>query len=523
MRVASGLVLGLTIMALVRTEPCALAQQSGGIGQRGKAIGASYRPELEGAKGDEVTDDSTALTQACSQAKIGGTLLRLGQVYRMTESMVLGCDVEVGPGAQLKVDSGATVMIKGRVHAEPTQQVFAGAGTVVAATAPWVSVAWWGALAAANSGTDARPGIQAAVGANRTIYFPPATYMLKSFAASRIYPLVSGQQGVQILGVADAHLTNLTLEGAGATITADAPHGNSNWIAVDYVDHFKAHGFNFSAVPAAWPANSEPTAFFMVHVTDFELDIRMTGNWGGSSRHPFAIAGNWLSDGYVRMAAPAISGCLDLAFLRRVRLEIHATGADDSGSMAHASQVACVNVEYDANFANNYPAAVAFAKTTQVTIERASDISNFSAGAFLRAGGPYSIMGHLHDNPAGDSMLTNTAGAGIILFNETASCCPSQPDPVHDVTVAADLSRNGANAAGAGLLIDASHVTGSEKITNITVGGSKFDNNTNTGIKTVGPANVSTLALGANTYTGANQTTAIDANTRLLLTMSPRH
>jgi hypothetical protein len=75
------------------------------------------------------------------------------------------------------------------------------------------------------------------------------------------------------------------------------------------------------------------------------------------------------------------------------------------------------------------------------------------------------------------------------------------------VLISADLSGNGAAATGAGLIVDASHVLGGEKITRITVAGTHFDNNSSSGVRIFGAANVGDFTLGAgNTFTGTNQT-----------------
>jgi hypothetical protein len=103
-----------------------------------------------------------------------------------------------------------------------------------------------------------------------------------------------------------------------------------------------------------------------------------------------------------------------------------------------------------------------------------------------------------------------------LIYNDTSTCCSSTTDPVHNVTVVADLSGNGTGHVGAGLIIDGHLTNHGEKITNILINGSQFNNNTNTAVKTIGP-NVSNIVVGSNTLVGANQTTGYDSTTLTLL------
>jgi hypothetical protein len=476
-------------------------------------VGRGIRPEIYGARGDGVVDDAPALAWACNAAASMGVPLSLKGIYRLATDRALTCDIAFSARAMLRPDRGKVATLTGAIYAAASQQVFAGPGTVVAATAPWVSVAWWGGLAAANARTDAMPAIRAAFGPNRTIYFPPATYTCESTVPSP-YPSVAGPQCAWF-----AKADDWTVEANGAVLTADASHDNGSLLGIDYGNHIQVRGLQLRGNPRGLPRGAEPSGFFIVHLRNFLFkDIVFTGNWGGSTRQPFAFVGDWLSDGhFARIRMPAISGCFDVAFLRRITFtKVIAVGAADNGSASTASRVACLNVEDDVRFRTRYPAATIFTKTSNVTVDATNDWSNFSAGAFLRAGGPFLLAGRFHDNPAGDSILENAAGAGVILYNSIARCCSSARDPLHDVTLAGQFSSNGARAAGAGIIIDAHQVAVAERITNIVIAGSVFDNNTNAAVKTIGPANVKGLLLGSNQLRGIDQTVGYDRNTILV-------
>jgi hypothetical protein len=184
------------------------------------------------------------------------------------------------------------------------------------------------------------------------------------------YPTVTGQQGFTLYGTAATPYNNITIEGYGATITTDNLHNNRNWFGLDYVNHLTIKGFTFAANPTGLSAGSEPSAFFLARVTDALLkDISLTGNWGGSTRNPAFVAGNWLTDVvFDRINLPKMSLCFDLAFLRRVTFrDVKAVGANDSGGTSGGSRGGCINIEYDATFVASYPTAVTFSTTDHVT------------------------------------------------------------------------------------------------------------------------------------------------------------
>jgi hypothetical protein len=191
---------------------------------------------------------------------------------------------------------------------------------------------------------DSAPAVNAclALGSNHRFIFRPGTYLIKSLVKSP-YPTVTGQQGFTLYGTAATPYNNITIEGYGATITTDNLHNNSNWFGLDYVNHLTIKGFTFAANPTGLSAGSEPSAFFLAHVTDARLeDISLTGNWGGSTRNPAFVAGNWLTDVvFDRINLPKMSLCFDLAFLRRVTFrDVKAVGANDSGGTSGGAAAA---------------------------------------------------------------------------------------------------------------------------------------------------------------------------------------
>src|SRR5262249_40516439 len=107
--------------------------------------------------------------------------------------------------------TGITVSISGNIDALPTAYLFQGAGLVSLTTAPWVSVAWWGAMV----DSDFAPSIRAAVGSNRIIYVPPATYIFKSAVVPGALPAAN------LTGVFIDGFSNFTISAHGATFEVD--------------------------------------------------------------------------------------------------------------------------------------------------------------------------------------------------------------------------------------------------------------------------------------------------------------
>ncbi|WDA37869.1 hypothetical protein [Sphingobium sp. YC-XJ3] len=108
------------------------------------------------ATGDGVADDRTALAAADAAAYAAGRPLYITGNHRISSDMTIQSDLFF-IGGKLTVDSGKTVTCRGEVSA-PTQQVFAGAGTVVGIRR--VRPEWFGA--ARDGSSDDAVAINAA-------------------------------------------------------------------------------------------------------------------------------------------------------------------------------------------------------------------------------------------------------------------------------------------------------------------------------------------------------------------------
>lgn len=150
-----------------RTKGSALAGYLGvGTGATGRTVEAKLDDFVSvkdfGAKGDGVTNDQVAFTNADSNAK--GTFVPNGN-YFISSNLTFNNEVVIGTGANFTIATGVTVTFNGGLKA-PVSKIFViqGTATVVflAATAPIGRPEWWGALPN-NSAIDCSVGINASI------------------------------------------------------------------------------------------------------------------------------------------------------------------------------------------------------------------------------------------------------------------------------------------------------------------------------------------------------------------------
>lgn len=446
------------------------------------SLGVSARSY--GAIGNGAAPADAALTAACAAATAAGVPLLINGAFLVSGDLALVCDIAFDSAGKLSPNTGKTITITGNVTASPTQTVFGGAGTVTAVTAKWVSVAWWGALTAA----DAMPAFRAAVGSSRTIYAPPATYTCKSYDTNP-FPLIAGPICLTL-----NTLDHFTLAWSGAKFTRDNSHVDSNYVLIANSTDFTVDNPDMVANFASLLAGNEPTGFLLVTDSRFRLKATYSGNWGGASRHPAAVAANFISDGTIDLAIPQASECIDGAYFRRIAITIRGIGANDSGSLG-GTVLSCVNIQADHTFVTNYPAQATFTVTSDVTITAESVINSFVPfGVYLSHGSGYTIKGHY----AG-----NGRGAVGLFYDHDSVCCNSIGAPVQDVNIEIVTNTNGVTSNSYGdVWIDASAVANADLIGRVVVGNSVFDTPAGFAIGAASTVGLGTLAIGKNHYTG---------------------
>lgn len=524
-----------------------------------------------GADGTGATDASAALTTACAAATAASVPLGLNGNYKVSTNLALVCDLAFSPGASLLPDTAKTVTITGKIDASEVAHIFAGAGSVVAATAPLVSVAWWGAMGA----TDATASFIAATGSNRVIKVPPATYTLNTFVNP---PRGHGAHAAWLIN----NVSNFRVDSYGAKLAIPDASASpvKTWVEINNSSNFSFMGLEFVGNRTGLSAGQENAGLVLFNTVDFVVrDLTYSGNWGDLSA---AIAGDWLLRGTIdNIGIPQAGQCLDLAFAKDVNVsKFHAVGADTTGAQGAGSVGAkCFSLIYDAvNFnktltgtthgtttvdgfsstsgmmagapisgagALGIPAGatiVSVDSSTSITISAAAtlsatgdvtfsynltgdpyidsdgvrvsgfDASNFIIGWTVQTKGTTQFVdNYWHDNPGRAATSAQGAG-GWVVYNASGNASSVGRPPGY-ITVSGDrYSNNGGAFAGCGISIANSAIANTDVISNIKIDAA-FDNNTDTGICSTAYAGLASIETISSVFSGAAQTTAVDGAT----------
>lgn len=438
----------------------------------------------------------------CSGTYTTGSALYIpaGVSCEISSNVTLDGTVIFQEGATLAPDDGVTVTLNGVISAPSNAQIFEGAGQVVV-NAPWVSVAWWGALV---PDSDAAPAFQAAMGSDRTVYVPAGSYTFESDQSVSLP--VSDKTGVLVKNV-----SNLDIEGSDATISmADAVDLSSVFHFIQ-VTNLTVQGLTFEGNRNNLTSSQENAALSFTSVVNFFINnITLTGNWGGVGA---AVTGDWLVNGtFDNFVMNAVGQCFDTAFLNNVTFEnFQAVGADTNGNQG-SGQVGqkCVSVIYDTPLASYNETGVSYPDTDGVVISGGS-VTNFSTGANIATGENYSFYGNSWSNNPGKS--PSSKGIGIYIQDGHGGSSSPIGYPPSNITVYNDqFTSNGAAVSGAGFQINNASITNSDVMSGITVINSTFNNNNNIGINANSTSSLTDVLICGNTFEGTNQTTAIGSN-----------
>jgi hypothetical protein len=306
------------------------------------------RCDSNGATGNGTDDSAAFLTAAAATGNREGFAVLA--TCRIAQPLTINVPITFGPTGTLVVDTDKTVTINGVITASNTQQVFRGGGTIVVATAPFVSVGWWGALTAA----DPAVAFRAATGSYRTYFIPPGSYTFQTVQARAIGggtiitsnsltdPRCAGNPISVPYSYLDAptvmfeNLHNFTIEARGATFSV------ANGIAFSAIFHFdqnrnltfQGFGGAFVGNRSGLQPNQESGAITITSGANFTFhDVTCSGNWGGISA---CFVGDWLVNGKIdRVTAPHVGICFDFAIMKQVTFnDFHCTGADATAAPA---------------------------------------------------------------------------------------------------------------------------------------------------------------------------------------------
>ena len=246
--------------------------------------------------------------------------------YIIASDVVLVNNVVFGQGGAFVVEAGAMVTLRGEVYAANTIQIFFGPGIAVVATAPFVSVAWWGALAAASKRTDAAAAFRAAVGSNRVYYVPPGNYLFASYVQAHIGTVRDGSQTVGA-AVQFKNQTAFTVSAYGATFSQSnsVPYGNlSVPFFLDSNSNFTFAGADFVGDVKARPKNTSVAALVNHNAVNFVVrDLHLTGNFGSAYNNQYGdgIAADYNVNGlYDNIDFDHQGVAFDTAYLQTVRI-----------------------------------------------------------------------------------------------------------------------------------------------------------------------------------------------------------
>lgn len=135
----------------------------GGTGRWNRLYNTPLDVRYFGAKGDNSTDDRTAITAAATYIGSSGEILFSAGTYKIVSNLTIGCNVRFNPNAILAVPNAVTITLSKGLSAGLTK-IFALTGTgIVALSRVSVPVGypeWWGA---ATGGVDCLAAINAAI------------------------------------------------------------------------------------------------------------------------------------------------------------------------------------------------------------------------------------------------------------------------------------------------------------------------------------------------------------------------
>jgi hypothetical protein len=305
---------------------------------RAAKIGARGSPALFGgqaltpyqapynAVGDCSTNDAAALSSASAAAVKAGQPVLIDRCYRISTTETLAANLLFKDGGSFSVDKTVTLTLTGQISASEVTQIFSGAGNTVASGASFVSVAWWGAISAA----DPAAAFRAALGSGRTYYVPPFNYTFQSFTTGFIGATPPGP-GLVSTPVFVNGLNHFNVSAYGATFsinqTAGGPQlgGCSCMFVLNNNRDFTWSGGTYVGTKAGLTSGATNAAFVNHNAVDFVFrDIHLSGNFGSpyNGGGGSGFVGTFQVNGlYQNITMDAVGLGFDYAFLTHVTFD----------------------------------------------------------------------------------------------------------------------------------------------------------------------------------------------------------
>jgi hypothetical protein len=396
------------------------------------------------------TDDSAAFLAADAPAMGFAVHARC----RIATDMRLASPILFGPGGRLVIDPGITVTLASsrRPVAAKTQQIFDGGGSAVLASAPYASVAWWGAVADQAAGRDPAPAVRAAFvqANNRTVDFVGRSLTFRS-ALPVPYPAIDPT------AIPIQNLSGVTIDLRGARLSMDDAHTYTGILLLDRLSHPTVLGGNFVGNRAGMTASQENAALVLLNIVGGVFrDQTFSGDWDFLGA-PFV--GDWLINTTIERANILSAGiCFDFGFMQNVKITFRAKGS------GKAPQV-CFSSVYDTLLAAYNHTGIAFTETNHVQVASFGE-SGFNTGWRISSGRGYIIDGDWSSNPGAPPQAK---GIGGYIFYANEGNFPSVGHPPGDIRIRGQYRNNGATVRGYGILIDPAAIQNSDRIDAITI------------------------------------------------------
>jgi hypothetical protein len=349
--------------------------------------------------------------------------------------------------------------------------------------------------------TDDTAAIQAAINSignnGSSIYFPQGTYYLNTTQPAP-YPTYFNPVCLLV-----QNKSNFSIRADGASLVVGNTAAFSSLFHFDKCNNFLFSGFRLVGNKTGVSPIMENCAVTLTSCVKFNVsDLLIDGNWGGLGA---GIIGDWMVDGiFQNIRMPKAGIIVDVAYLMNVVFSnVIGYGADNNGNNTGTAigQKGFSIINDTPNISRNFT-GITFSNTDNVQFQNCV-AENFATGCAISAGSNINFFGcSFSSNDGGGSAL----GIGLYLYYDNSVLFSSAGvAPTNISVVGCKVYNNGIGIVGSGIYIDASTVTGSDKIKNVLIGDTDFDNNSNIGISSNTTANISNVMIINNSFSGPVQ------------------
>ncbi len=320
--------------------------------------------------------------------------------------------------------------------------------------------------------TDAAPAFRkmAAAASGKYLLVPPGCYLFAS-------TVPSGYTALNPANVRFQNQKDFVLDMRGAEFRTSDAASYSGMIQIDATTlgsstRIQVIGGYFVGNHAGYTTLQQACAIVPVNLTDFRFEGQsFGGNWGGLGA---AYCGQWMVNGAFRdQSMKNVGQCFDFAFLKNVTFDnIHGYGISADGTSGTGAK--CVSIIYDPPSKNDNQTGYTFTNTDSVSVANSS-AENFEYGWLVNSGTNITFS---------NNMWTRNHKGGVIEYSTVVVVgeAMSVGRPPKNVIVSGDNYIANGNAStppgsGYGIYIHVDGITNDDKIENIVVNNSLFQDN----------------------------------------------